>query len=100
MRALALLALLAAGPAFAAPRSYELPDETATLQPGPNLDLVQGNCAACHSADYISTQPRPLRDPHAFWQAEVVKMKSVYGAPIDAADVPKIVDYLAETYGK
>ncbi len=100
MRTALAIALLLAWPALAAPQSYDLPEETAALQPGPNLDLVQQNCAACHSADYISTQPRPLRDPHAFWQAEVVKMKSVYGAPIEPADVPKIVDYLSATYGK
>ena len=88
-----------AAPAVAAPRTYTLPDETATLAPGPNLDVVQQNCGACHSADYVSTQPRPLKDPHAFWQAEVVKMSKVYGAPIDPADVPKIVDYLTHTYG-
>lgn len=100
MRA-ALIALLLLGPpALAAPKSYDLPDETAALQPGPDLELVQQNCAACHSADYISTQPRGLRDPHAFWQAEVVKMKSVYGAPIEPADIPKIVDYLTQTYGQ
>jgi hypothetical protein len=33
-----------------------------------------------------------------FWQAEVTKMIKVYGAPIDDADVGKIVDYLAATY--
>ena len=33
-----------------------------------------------------------------FWQAEVTKMIKVYGAPIDEADVGKIVDYLAATY--
>ncbi|MGZ5904214.1 MAG: cytochrome c, partial [Reyranella sp.] len=29
---------------------------------------------------------------------EVTKMIKVYGAPIDEADVPKIVDYLTQTY--
>ena len=33
-----------------------------------------------------------------FWQAEVTKMIKVYGAPIDDADVGKIVDYLTATY--
>ena len=102
LRPLLLAAVLAlpAGSAGAATRSYALPDETAAFAAGPNLDVVQANCAACHSADYISTQPRPLKDPRAFWGAEVTKMKAAYGAPIDPADVPKIVDYLAETYGK
>jgi hypothetical protein len=95
-----LLVLVLAVPAAAAPRTYDLPEETATLAPGPNLELVQQNCVACHSADYISTQPRPLPNARGFWQAEVVKMKSLYGAPIAQEDVGKIVDYLADTYGR
>ena len=43
--------------ANAQPINYKLPDETATLKPGPNLDVAQNNCTACHSADYIKTQP-------------------------------------------
>lgn len=43
--------------ASAKPISYKLPDETATFKPGPNLEAVQNNGTACHSADYIQTQP-------------------------------------------
>jgi mono/diheme cytochrome c family protein len=100
---LALLLRLAAaaclgGSASAAPISYTLPDETAAFKPGPNLEVVQNNCTACHSADYISTQPRGPKFKKDFWQAEVTKMIKVYGAPIDDADVGKIVDYLAAIY--
>jgi sulfite dehydrogenase (cytochrome) subunit B len=90
----ALLHISAAG---AAPISYQLPDETAVFKPGPNLEVVQNNCTACHSADYVSTQPR-MEKKRDFWQAEVTKMIKVYGAPIEDADIPKIVDYLATTY--
>ena len=85
--------------AQAAPVSYPLPDETAALAAGPNLETVQANCAACHSAEYISTQPRNLANPRAFWNAEVAKMQKAYGAPVADADVPAIVDYLVQTYG-
>ena len=100
---LALLLTLAAaaclgGPASAAPISYKLPDETAAFKPGPNLEVVQNNCTACHSADYVSTQPRGPKFKNDFWQAEVTKMIKVYGAPINDADVGKIVEYLAATY--
>jgi mono/diheme cytochrome c family protein len=93
------LGWLAIGPASvtAAPVNYQLPEETAAFRPGPNLEVVQGNCTACHSADYISTQP-PMQNRQEFWRAEVTKMIKVYGAPIDEADVSKIVDYLAATY--
>src|SRR5437879_4006472 len=86
------------GPVTAAPVSYKLPDETAEFKPGPNLDVVKNNCTACHSADYVSTQPRGPKFKKDFWQAEVTKMIKVYGAPIADADVPKIVEYLAATY--
>lgn len=103
MRKTALLALVAVAAlgfaiAQAAPISYKLPDETAAYKPGPNLETVQNNCTACHSADYVNTQPRNLKSKRDFWLAEVTKMIKVYGAPIDEADVPKIVDYLAATY--
>jgi mono/diheme cytochrome c family protein len=84
--------------AHAAPVSYTLPDETAVFKPGPNLEVVQNNCTACHSADYINTQPRGPKFKKEFWQAEVTKMIKVFGAPIDDADVGKIVDYLTATY--
>ena len=82
----------------AAPVSYALPEETAAFNAGTNLDVVQANCSGCHSADYISTQPRDQKSRKDFWQAEVTKMIKVYGAPIDQADVGKIVEYLAATY--
>src|SRR6195256_949140 len=82
--------------ATAAIAGLNLGSATAAFKPGPNLDVVQNNCTACHSADYISTQPRGHKKD--FWQAEVTKMIKIYGAPIDDADVGKIVDYLAATY--
>jgi mono/diheme cytochrome c family protein len=84
--------------AGAKPVTYKLPNETAAFRPGPHLEVVQNNCTACHSADYVSTQPRGPKYKKDFWQAEVNKMIKVYGAQIDDADVGKIVDYLAATY--
>jgi len=96
--ATAAIAGLVFASANAAPASYPLPDETASFKPGPNLEVVQNNCTACHSADYVNTQPRGPKFKKDFWQAEVTKMIKVYGAPIDDADAAKIVDYLAATY--
>ncbi|MFZ1426311.1 MAG: cytochrome c [Geminicoccaceae bacterium] len=94
------VALAGAGAAWSAARSYELPEETAAFAEGPNVDAALENCTGCHSADYIITQPRDLPDPRAFWTAEVTKMQHAYAAPIADADVPAIVDYLVQTYGK
>ena len=96
---LALLAVAAISAAVrASPVDYQLPEETAAFRPGPNLDVMLANCTACHSSDYISTQPQGPRFKKDFWQAEVTKMIKVYGAPIDDADVGKIVEYLTATY--
>ncbi|GAB1715143.1 MAG: sulfite dehydrogenase (cytochrome) subunit SorB [Nitrobacter sp.] len=84
--------------ASAKPISYKLPDKAAEFKPGPNLDVVKANCTACHSADYIQTQPRGPKFKKDFWQAEVNKMIKVYGAQIEEADIGKIVDYLTATY--
>src|ERR1700685_3949656 len=82
--------------AAAKPISYQLPGETATFKPGPNLEVVQSNCTGCHSADYIQTQPWGPKFKEDFWRAEVTKMIKVYGAPIDEPDIAKIVNYLTE----
>jgi len=87
--------LIAAG---AKPVSYTLPDETAAFKPGANVEVVKNNCTACHSSDYVQTQPRGPKFAKDFWQAEVTKMIKVYGAPIDEADAGKIVDYLTANY--
>jgi sulfite dehydrogenase (cytochrome) subunit B len=96
--ALMVVASLGVVAAAAAPVNYTLREETAAFKPGPNLETVQNNCTACHSADYIKTQPRGEKFKKDFWQAEVTKMIKVYGAPIEDADVGKIVDYLTATY--
>ncbi|MCC8978245.1 c-type cytochrome [Bradyrhizobium acaciae] len=98
LASLAAIAMLSIGAVIAAPVNYTLPEETAAFKPGPNLEVVQGNCTGCHSADYIKTQPQGEKFKKDFWQAEVTKMIKVYGAPIDQADVGKIVEYLSATY--
>ena len=88
-------AVALASAAIAGPLAYQLPDETAELKPGPGVKTAIV-CEACHSADYISTQPP--REGKAFWQAEVQKMIKVYRAPIGESDAAIIVNYLAATY--
>lgn len=100
MRALALLVagLAFAASAAAAPPTYKPPPETAELNPGTNVEFAQGFCSVCHSLDYITTQPRELADPHAFWTAEVSKMQKAYGARLSDDNKRKIIEYLAQAY--
>jgi predicted secreted protein len=91
-----LLALIAvASSALAEPMVYQLPAETAELKPGPGVETAIV-CKACHSADYITTQPSGKGK--AFWQAEVQKMIKAYKAPIGEDDAAIIANYLAATY--
>lgn len=84
--------------AAAKPLSYALPQEQpVALPPGPYVELVQSHCSACHSLDYIRTQPRGKGEQ--FWRDSVTKMTGVYGAPISREDADRIVAYLAQTYG-
>jgi len=80
----------------AKPIMYNLPDEIAKFRPGPGVEFAETNCSACHSADYIGTQPP--KQGKAFWQAEVTKMIKVFGAPIAEQDVDKIAEYLSANY--
>ena len=99
MKRLAVPFLLAlatvASSALADPMVYELPAETAELKPGLGIETAVV-CTKCHSADYITTQPRG--EGKAFWQAEVQKMIKVYKAPIGEDDAAVIANYLAATY--
>jgi hypothetical protein len=68
------------------------------LKSGPGADKVEGNCAACHSLDYIQMNS-PFLDA-AGWDAEITKMIKAFGAPISAADTKVIGDYLKAHYGR
>jgi sulfite dehydrogenase (cytochrome) subunit B len=63
----------------------------------PGYEKAQTNCTACHSAEYMQYQPPTA--PRPYWDAMVKRMKAVFKAPLDDADIPAIVDYLARTYG-
>ena len=68
----------------------------AGLPPGEGLELVEAHCLACHSLDYVTTQPPQMGD--AFWKATVTKMVDVMKAPIEPSDAEAIAAYLARTH--
>jgi mono/diheme cytochrome c family protein len=80
-------------------KSIELPPDGVQLTPSnlPGYAKAQANCVACHSAEYMRYQPPNA--PRPYWDAMVKRMKLVFKAPIDDADMLAIVDYLAKTYG-
>ncbi len=87
---IALLAAALALPALAEEKPVE-------LKKAPGLDKVEGNCAACHSLDYIQMNS-PFMNA-ATWDAEVTKMIKAFGAPISDADAEAIKAYLKANYG-
>jgi mono/diheme cytochrome c family protein len=90
--ALTMMAALAAG-ALAAVAE----EQSIALKRGAGLEIVEGNCGACHSLDYIPMNS-PFLDASA-WNAEVTKMIKAFGAPIGETDAKTIADYLAKNYG-
>jgi mono/diheme cytochrome c family protein len=86
-------------PAVAATKSIVLPPDGVLLKANemPGYAKAQSNCVACHSAEYMLYQPPNAARP--YWDAMVKRMKQVFKAPIDDADMPAIVDYLVKTYG-
>jgi sulfite dehydrogenase (cytochrome) subunit B len=73
-------------------------EDSITLKDGKNHEVVEQNCAACHSLDYV-VMNSPFLD-QAKWDATVKKMIGTYGAPISTEDATAIIDYLAAHYGK
>ncbi|MFI4930473.1 MAG: cytochrome c [Burkholderiales bacterium] len=97
--AAAMLLAAAGGTSWAAGKSITLPPDGAQLKASslPGYALAQANCVACHSAEYMLYQPPTA--PRPYWDAMVKRMKAVFKAPINDADMPAIVEYLAKTYG-
>jgi hypothetical protein len=93
------LLLLAALGASAQTKRIELPADGVSLTPSPlpGYAKAQTHCVVCHSAEYMVYQP--ANASRTYWTAMVHRMKDVFKAPINEADMPEIIDYLAKTYG-
>lgn len=99
MAAAVLLACSLVAPPASAARTIELPPDAVQLKPSnlPGYAKAQAQCVACHSAEYMQYQPPTAARP--YWDAMVKRMKTVFQAPVEDADMPLIVDYLVKTYG-
>ena len=80
-------------------KTIDLPPDGVQLKasPLPGYAKAQTSCVACHSAEYMAYQPPTAARP--YWDTMVKRMKTVFNAPIDEADIPVLVDYLVKTYG-
>jgi cytochrome c5 len=73
-----------------------LPQYPGEIVQGPNVQVYQRECLICHTARYVSMQPRFSK---TVWQSEVKKMVDAYGAPISEVDQALIVEYLIAVKG-
>ncbi len=71
-------------------------DEPAPLKPGQGDEATSANCNVCHTSDYIIMNSTFLTP--AAWKAEVTKMRSAFGAPIDDTTAAEITTYLSDHY--
>ena len=77
-------------------RSITVPAIRIELKEGEGRVKAETLCNICHSADYITTQPK---FPRAQWATTVNKMIKVYGAPVSEEDAKTIINYLVTNYG-
>jgi cytochrome c5 len=75
----------------------ELPANDAPFPPGTGADIASSQCLICHSAGMVLTQP-PLKKDE--WRAEIMKMRSAYGAPIPDDQVDGLSEYLKNINGR
>ncbi len=88
MLRLLIVVLLLASPALA--------EEPVPLKQEPGLDVVRSSCATCHTLNYIRMNSPFLTQDQ--WKAEVTKMRTALGAPIDDDAAEAIIKYLSANY--
>lgn len=90
-------AALVLAAALVAPFLSVAAERPISLQSATGRELVESQCSACHSLDYVLMNSPFLSMEQ--WQASVAKMRT-FGAPLSDDDARAIVAYLAGAYGK
>lgn len=75
---------------------FALPDDESQFA-GPDADLLNANCLACHGAEMILLQPRLSAEA---WSHSVAKMRSTYKAPITDEDAAKLPEALVRAQAR
>ena len=96
IRTVLVAALTAAALSIPAARA-RADEQPVEIKPGPEKDMVENACGACHSLDYIRMNS-PFQTT-ASWTATVNKMINIMHAPVEPEDAKKILDYLIRNYG-
>lgn len=59
-------------------------------------NLFENKCGMCHSIEIPRSKMRTKEE----WEATVMRMKKVNGAPINDEEAKIVIDHLAKNYGK
>jgi len=77
--------------------SVDLPASDLEFPAGRDADLANVHCLICHSAGMVLRQPALTKDQ---WRAEVVKMRTAFGALVPAEQVESLTEYLHRLNGR
>ena len=77
--------------------SVDLPASDVEFPAGHDADLTNVHCLICHSAGMVLSQPALTKEQ---WRAEVIKMRSAFGALIPDGQVEAVTDYLHRINGR
>ncbi|MCF6206266.1 MAG: sulfite:cytochrome C oxidoreductase subunit B [Sulfurovum sp.] len=100
MKRVLLTLLLIQGLAVAAEtkvdKGIKMPYMEFPMKPGKGMYSTKGKCNMCHSWGYTINQGLQSKK---FWRKKVVKMITVFHAPIKNEDIEEVVEYLYANYG-
>jgi mono/diheme cytochrome c family protein len=77
--------------------SVELPTSQVSFPAGNGSVIANAYCLICHSAGMVLRQPPLTQDE---WTVEINKMRNTFGAPLPAAQVQALAQYLRSLNGR
>lgn len=77
--------------------SVDLPASDVEFPAGQDVDLANVQCLICHSAGMVLRQPALTKEQ---WRAEVIKMRSAFGALVPDEQIEALTGYLHRINGR
>jgi len=77
-------------------KGIKIPYMEFPMKKGKGMYSTKGKCNMCHSWGYILNQGAQSKK---FWHKKVIKMITVFHAPIKHEDIDEVVEYLYANYG-
>ncbi len=77
-------------------KGIKMPYMAFPMKQGKGMYSTKGKCNMCHSWGYVLNQGAQSKK---FWRKKVIKMITVFQAPIKNEDIDEVVEYLYANYG-